>query len=227
MARADLDRRSFLWITATGALVSVAPAGLLAIVPAHRPSAPRTPDESLQALLAGNARYVANQMTSSQQNLKALREQTVDSQHPFAAVLACADSRVPVELLFDQTIGSVFVTRVAGNIVTPEIVASLEYAVAALGVTAIVVLGHSACGAIKAAMTTEGVPGQISTLYPPLRPAIEASGGSLPKAVEANAMHQADLLRTASTVCQGAIAKGTLKVTAAVYDLGSGKVTTR
>jgi carbonic anhydrase len=142
-------------------------------------------------------------------------------------VLACADSRVPVELIFDQSIGRVFVTRVAGNVVTPEIIASLEYAVAELGVSAIMVLGHSSCGAVKAAMTSEGVPGQISALYPHLRPAIDASGGSLPKAVETNAKLQADLLRTSSTVVRDAVAKGTIKVAPAMYDLGTGRVALR
>jgi carbonic anhydrase len=157
--------------------------------------------------------------------LKLLKEHTVEKQEPFAAVLACADSRVPVELVFDQTIGHVFVTRVAGNIVTPEIIASLEYGVAVLGVKVLVVLGHTNCGAVKAAMKADAVPGQISTLYPPLRRAVEQSGGSLEQAITANAKHQAELLRTSSTVIRDAVKAEKLKVHAGVYDLGSGKVT--
>jgi carbonic anhydrase len=99
---------------------------------------------------------------------------------------------VPVELIFDQTIGHIFVTRVAGNIVTPEIIASLEYGVAVLGVRAILVLGHSSCGAVKAAMKADSVPGQISSLYPGLRPAVEQSSGSVDKAIEMNARLQAE-----------------------------------
>src|SRR5262245_4927096 len=113
---------------AVGAFASIAPGRLLADSAGLRMATPRTPEASLRELLAGKARFVANQLMSLQQSLKALREQTVDKQQPFAAVLACADSRVPVELVFDQSIGSVFVTRVAGNVTTPEIIASLEYA---------------------------------------------------------------------------------------------------
>jgi carbonic anhydrase len=114
---------------------------------------------------------------------------------------------------------------VAGNIVTPEIIASLEYGVAVLGVKALVVLGHGGCGAVKAAMKADAVPGQISTLYPALRPAVEKSGGSFDKAIEANAKIQAELLRTSSTVIRDAVKGGKLKVEAGVYDLATGKVT--
>jgi len=149
----------------------------------------------------------------------------VDKQEPFAAVLSCADSRVPVELIFDQTIGHIFVTRVAGNMVTPEIIASLEYGVAVLGVEVLLVLGHSACGAVKAAMKADAVPGQISSLYPHLRQAVEQSGGDVDKAIVANAKIQADLLRTSSPVIREAIKAGKLKVESGVYDLATGKVT--
>jgi carbonic anhydrase len=140
-------------------------------------------------------------------------------------VLSCADSRVPVELIFDQTIGHIFVTRVAGNMVTPEIIASLEYGVAVLGVEVLLVLGHSACGAVKAAMKADAVPGQISSLYPHLRQAVEQSGGDVDKAIVANAKIQADLLRTSSPVIRDAIKAGKLKVESGVYDLATGKVT--
>jgi carbonic anhydrase len=149
----------------------------------------------------------------------------VDKQEPFAAVLSCADSRVPVELVFDQTIGHIFVTRVAGNIVTPEIIGSLEYGVAVLGVKILLVLGHSNCGAVKAAMKADTVPGQISTLYTALRQAVEQSGGNTDKAIEANAKIQGERLRTSSTVVRDAVKAGKLKVEAGVYDLGTGKVT--
>jgi carbonic anhydrase len=131
---------------------------------------------------------------------------------------------VPVELIFDQTIGRLFVTRVAGNLVTPEIIASLEYAVAVLGVTAILVLGHTSCGAVKAAIKAEPVPGQISSLYPPLRRAVEQSDGDLTKAVEINASVQAELLRTSSTVIRDAIKASRVVVASGVYDLATGKV---
>jgi carbonic anhydrase len=120
-----------------------------------------------------------------------LKERTADKQEPFAAVLACADSRVPVELIFDQTIGHLFVTRIAGNMVTLQSHGQPEYGVAALGVKVLLVLGHTNCGAVKAAMNTDTVPGQISVLYQHLRPAVEKSGGNLDRAIEFNTQHQA------------------------------------
>ena len=114
------------------------------LAPASDAQPTLTPEAALQELLAGNQRFAANRLTSIEHDLKILKEHTVDKQEPFAAVLACADSRVPVELVFDQSIGHIFVTRVAGNIVTPEIIASLEYAVAVLGIRALLVLGHRA-----------------------------------------------------------------------------------
>jgi len=184
-----------------------------------------TPDAAMQELLSGNQRFAANQLSSIDHDLTMLKERTVDKQEPFAAVLSCADSRVPAELIFDQTIGHIFVTRVAGNIATAEIIASLEYGVAVLGVKALLVLGHSSCGAVKAAMKADAVPGQISALYPFLRQGVEQSGGSFDKAIEANAKIQAEVLRTSSTVIRDAVKAGKLKVEAGVYDLGTGKVT--
>jgi carbonic anhydrase len=193
-----------------------------------RPAAAQSklsPDAALRALAAGNRRFATNQLTSIQRDLDVLKTRTVEKQEPFAAVLACADPRVPVELIFDQTISDVFVTRVAGNVVTPEIIASLEYAVAVLSVKAVVVLGHTNCGAVKAAMKTQTVPGQISSLYVPLRPAVEQSGGDFAKAISINARVQADLLRTSSTVLRDADKASKIKVASGVYDLASGKVT--
>jgi carbonic anhydrase len=183
-----------------------------------------TPDAALQELMAGNQRFAANQLTSVAHDLVVLKERSVNKQEPFAAVLACADSRVPVELVFDQTIGHIFVARIAGNLVTPEIIASLEYGVAVLGVKILLVLGHTSCGAVKAAMKSDPVPGQISSLYQHLRPAVEQSGGNVDKAIEANARIQAELLRSSSTVIRDAVKAGTLKVETGVYDLATGKV---
>jgi len=183
-----------------------------------------SPDAALKELIAGNERFAANQLTSIAHDLTALKEKTVDKQEPFAAVLACADSRVPVELIFDQTIGEIFVVRVAGNLVTPEIIGSLEYGVAVLQLKTLLVLGHRNCGAVKAAMKADTVPGQISSLYPHLRHAVEQSGGDVDKAIAANAKIQAELLRTSSTVIRDAVKAGTLKVEAGVYDLATGKV---
>ena len=218
-----VDRRQFLQGAVTGAILSVAAHSGIPVASAYTQST-LTPEAALQELLAGNQRFAANRLTSIEHDLKILKDHTVDKQEPFAAVLACADSRVPVELVFDQTIGHIFVARVAGNIATPEIIASLEYAVAVLRIRALLVLGHSSCGAVKAAMKADSVPGQISSLYPHLRPAVEQSAGNLSKAIEANARWQAELLRTSSTVVRDALKAGTVKVAAGVYDLATGKV---
>ena len=219
-------RREFLGGALSAAAVGAATrvgADMISPEPAHAQSA-MTPDEALRALLAGNERFAANKLTSIEHDLTMLKDRNVDKQEPFAAVLACADSRVPVELVFDQTIGQIFVTRVAGNMVTPEIIASLEYGVAVLGVEVLLVLGHSGCGAVKAAMKADSVPGQISALYPYLRPAVEQSGGDFNKAIAANAKIQAGLLRTSSPVIRDAIKAGKLRVESGVYDLATGKV---
>jgi carbonic anhydrase len=121
-------------------------------------------------------------------------------------------------------VGHIFVTRMAGNVVMPEIIASLEYAAAVLKIRTFLVLGHTGCGAVKAAMNADSVPGQISSLYPHLRPAAERSESSLDKAVAVNARLQAELLRTSSTVIRDADKAGALKVAAGVYDLATGKV---
>jgi carbonic anhydrase len=224
---ATSGRRRFLQTALSTAFVGVAAqAGLelAATTPLHAQSN-LTPDAALQELVAGNQRFAANQLTSIEHDLTVLKDRTVDKQEPFAAVLSCADSRVPVELIFDQTIGHLFVTRVAGNFVTPEIIGSLEYGVAVLGVEVLLVLGHSACGAVKAAMKADAVPGQISSFYPHLRQAVEQSGGDVDKAIAANTKIQADLLRTSSPVIRDAVKAGKLKVVSGVYDLATGKVT--
>jgi carbonic anhydrase len=184
----------------------------------------QTPDAAVKELMAGNQRFASNQLTSIQHDLEVLKNRTAEKQTPFAAVLACADSRVPVELIFDQTIGEIFVTRVAGNLATPEIIGSLEYGVAVLGVKAVLALGHTNCGAVKASMNADTVPGQISALYPPLRRAVEQAGGDFAKAIAANSRVQADILRTSSTVIRDAVKAGKVQVISGVYDLASGKV---
>jgi carbonic anhydrase len=184
-----------------------------------------TGESALRELMAGNERFAAGKMTSFEHDLEILKAKTVTKQEPFAAVLSCADSRVPVELIFDQSIGHLFVARVAGNMVTPEIIASLEYGVAVLGVKAILVMGHSNSGAISAAVQGKDVPGQISVLYQHLMPAIKEAHGDVALAVKMNAAYQARLLRESSTVIAKAIKDSGLKVAGGSYDLGSGRVT--
>jgi carbonic anhydrase len=183
-----------------------------------------TPDEALQALVEGNRRFVEKKMISFSEDLAILKQNTVAKQEPFAAVLSCADSRVPVEIVFDQSIGHLFVTRVAGNMATPDNIASLEYGAAVLGAKAIMVLGHASCGAIKATMEGKEVPGQISELYAALRPAVDAAGPDLDAATRENAKIQAHLLATASPVLAGLIKEKKLKIVAGYYNLADGRV---
>ena len=183
-----------------------------------------TPNSALQQLLDGNQRFADGRMTSFDEDLQVLKANTVAQQQPFAAVLSCADSRVPVELIFDQSIGHVFVTRVAGNIASGPMIASLEYAVAVLGTPAIMVLSHANCGAVKAAIEAKAVPGQISTLFPYIRPAVDQAGPDLTATIKSNAKVQAALLRQSSPVLAEHIKQNQLKIVAGYYDLATGKV---
>jgi carbonic anhydrase len=216
-----LGRRRFL---AAGAAAALAGGAASLVAPPARAQSALSPGAALDQLMAGNARFVRNQLASFQEDLDILKAGTVESQAPFASVLSCADSRVPVELVFDQSIGHVFVTRVAGNVATPEVMATLEYGAVVLGTRAIMVLGHQSCGAVKAAIAGKAVPGQISALYRPLRPAVEG-GGDVDAVAKANARIQADLIATSSPVIAEMIKQGSLKVVAAYYGLATGKVT--
>ena len=223
--RGRVDRRSVLRLAAVGGAAAML--GVAAGRGGPRLASAQatvTPDEALKALMDGNARFTANRLTSFQEDLTLLAQKTAEKQEPFAAVLSCADSRLPVEIVFDQSIGHVFVTRVAGNVATPEIIASLEYGAAVLGTRAIMVLGHAACGAVTAAIAGKAVPGQISALYAPLRPAVDQAGPDLEATIRANARLQASLLRQASPVIAGLVTQGKVGVVAAYYDLASGAV---
>jgi carbonic anhydrase len=183
-----------------------------------------SPDAALKELVDGNKRFTSGRLTHHEQDLAILKQNTVEKQEPFAAVLSCADSRVPVELIFDQSIGHIFVTRVAGNVATPEIIGSLEYGAAVLGTKVILVMGHSSCGAVKATIQGKGVPGQISALFPHIQPAVDQAGTNLEATTKANAKIQAALLRDASTVISGLVKENKLRVVAGYYDLGTGAV---
>lgn len=209
----------------TMAIVAGSLASEAASVSVARAQSTLSPKAALQALMDGNRRFVSAQLNSCSQDLRLIKQQTESKQEPFAAVLSCADSRVPVELVFDQSIGQIFVTRVAGNIATPEIIASLEYGVAVLGTRVIVVLGHGDCGAIKATIAGKQVPGQISALYQFMRPAVDQASNNPDKAIRANARIQATLLAQSSPVLAEAIKGGTLLIVPAYYDVATGGVT--
>ena len=177
-------------------------------------------------LLEGNARYVSGNATSS--NLPEDRKALAAGQSPDVVVIRCADSRVAPEIVFDQKLGDLFVCGVAGNIPTPEIIGSIEYAVAVLGSKVIVVMGHSSCGAVSAAM------GDTSELPQPLRLLIgqvqlpstkKHPNYTLPDAITCNAQHGIHVLMTGSEVIASAVAEGELKIVAGVQDLATGKFT--
>src|ERR1700761_2730608 len=186
--------------------------------------AARSPQAALDELLAGNRRFTSGRTISHRRDLVIL-QQMMERQEPFAAILSCADSRVPVEVVFDQTIGQLFVTRVAGNIVTPEIVASLQYAAAILGTNTILIMGHSGCGAVTAAARGTEVPGQIGKLFPAIEPAIKQAGADLEAAVRANVLFQVEKLLEASPLLRELIEKDALQVAAGCFDMRTGEVT--
>lgn len=223
------SRRRFMGLTmaaaaASGFAASAAPA-LAASPKLLNPLPANTPDEAVAKLMAGNARYLQLKHTGSPRNFEMLRSQTAESQSPFAALLACSDSRVPVELLFDQSIGNLFTVRVAGNVASSVVIGSLEYAVEVLKVKTLMVLGHTQCGAVKAAIDNKDVPGQVTTLYSYMHTAIANTPSKAYRAVVMqNAIEQAKVLSTASPVIAQHVKRGDLRVQPAIYDVETGKV---
>src|SRR6516162_3329227 len=210
----ESSRRRFLQLSAAGAAAALVMGGLEIAAPVEvRAQSNLSPDAALKELMDGNQRLTSGKLKAFDEDLAILRQQTVEKQEPFAAVLSCADSRVPVEIVFDQSIGHLFVTRVAGNVITPEIIGSLEYGAAVLGTKVILVMGHSSCGAVKAAMQGTAAPGQITALYRHFQPALDQAGSNLEAAIKANAKMQSDLLRKGSTVIAGLVKENKVKVT--------------
>jgi carbonic anhydrase len=183
-----------------------------------------TPAEGLARLRAGNQRFTAGAPQAPQRDLEHLRALASPDQAPFAAVLGCADSRMPVELIYDQGFGDLFVVRVAGSIANSVEIASLEYGTEILGASVLVVLGHTFCGAVRAALAGGDVPGQISTLYQHIAPALDRERMDLDAAVTANVRHQARKLISGSTVIAKRSSAGKLVVVGGVFDLRTGVV---
>jgi carbonic anhydrase len=191
-----------------------------------------SPSRAIELLKEGNSRYINGNMIDRNLNLQ--QEQTSDGQWPFAAVLGCIDSRVPSELIFDQGIGDLFNARVAGNFSNPDILGSLEYSCKVAGAKAVVVLGHSACGAVKGACDNVEL-GNITRMLENLKPAIEAvtdetenrtssNAGFVQKVVESNVHLTVDDIRRNSPTLKEMEANGEIVIIAAVYDVASGKV---
>jgi carbonic anhydrase len=247
--RTKLPRRRFLTTLAASG-VAVVGGGALATSDDLLPAAAAGPhagggvDESqetlnalaapraLQKLLEGNKRYVAGRMLHPHQGARR-RAQVAPSQQPFAAILSCADSRVPPEIVFDQGLGDLFVLRVAGNTADDVVLGSLEYAVEHLGLHLVLVLGHERCGAVQAAhdLLTKGeeIPGHIAALVVPIVPAVQAAqtmgGDVVDNAVTINVRMVTAQVRTTAPILASHVQKGTLKVVGARYALESGAVT--
>jgi carbonic anhydrase len=139
---------------------------------------PTTPAEALQVLIEGNRRFADGKSMASHRDIGRVR-QVAKEQEPFAAFLGCADSRVPIEIVFDQGFGDLFVTRIAGNVASSENIGSLEFGTHILGAKVLYVLGHTECGAVTATMKGTDVPGQISGLFQHIRPAVKAAQGCI------------------------------------------------
>ena len=195
-------------------------------IPVQKPQ-PISPDAALKSLIQGNKRFVEGKRQSPNQSKLRLQE-TATAQYPFASILGCADSRVPAEIVFDQGFGDLFVVRMAGNVVSPTAVGSLEFATAVLGSQLIVVLGHERCGAVSAAVKGDPLPGRIGTFVEDIKPAVarvkNKSGDPVDNAVVANVQYQVELLQETSIMLAQMIAEGKLKVVGGRYDLDTGEV---
>lgn len=190
-----------------------------------------SPDEALKRLVEGNARYVAGQRTNTDFSVgRAARALT---QRPFAGILSCADSRVAPELAFDQGPGDLFVVRVAGNFVNDDGLASLEYAINFLETPLIMVLGHSSCGAVDAAVKVVrdglALPGHLPDMIEPIRPAAETALTQSPSdplglAITTNVQNAVTRLETAEPILAARVKNSSLRIVGAQYDLETGQV---
>lgn len=197
------------------------------------PRRPSTPAGTLKVLMDGNARYVADKIRSVDYNR--LGDRIAETQKPLAAIITCADSRISPSVIFDLGLGNVFVSRVAGNSMDPGTLGSSEYAVAVLGVHLVMVLGHSNCGAVKAAIEVAngkkkypakkyGAIGKfVDAVVGPVR-ALPRSQRTLPRSIAANARAQALRVAGRGPIISSAVRSGQVQVVAAVYDIGSGRV---
>jgi carbonic anhydrase len=182
--------------------------------------------EALQKLKAGNARFASDKPTTRDVG-KARRAELAKGQKPFAIVLACADSRVTPELIFDQGLGDLFVLRLAGNVVEPAVLGSIEFAIENLHTPLIVVLGHESCGAVMAAVDGEKINGNLGWLVERVH-----AGKDLPKdpktalaaGIKNNALYQAEQLSTQSKVIKEFLQAKRVQLVAGVYSLSTGKV---
>jgi carbonic anhydrase len=221
------NRRAFL-VSAAGALAG----GMLpASAVAANTKAIMNADAALTNLVDGNARFVAG--TRRTRPTLAQITKLAEGQTPFATILACADSRVPVEAIFDHEPGDIFVVRLAGNFVSDAALGSIEYATAVLKSPLVMVLGHSNCGAVKAAIdfvkTGKALAGHMQLLAnaiaPAARTAQHESGDWLHNAVAENVRLNVRVLQSSTPIMAGAVKEENVKIVGAVYELHTGKVT--
>lgn len=234
-SNARAARRQFLKLTSAAAAaaagLALARPGFAANdAPPPKPQNIVAPDAALDRLMQGNVRYVEG--VSRRHDFAHEREPLVSGQNPFAGVLSCADSRISPEYCFDVARGDIFVTRVAGNFASDDIVASFEYAVAVLNTPLILVLGHDACGALDATIksVTDGttLPGHLPALVAALSPAVKAAanepGDALANAIKRNVALTVDRLQAASAILGDAVNPKKLRIAGGVYKLKTGRV---
>lgn len=198
-------------------------------------SQPPTPDQALHMLLLGNRMFVFNQLQHLVLESRAtVRTSLATGQKPYAVIISCSDSRVPPEIVFDKGLGEIFIIRVAGNVVAPHELGSIEYALEHLGASLVMVMGHERCGAVTAAVNY--VPGtptspNILSLIDSIMPAVNAARDKHPVpdalvelSVEENVQLVATKLLKESAVINDKVEAGTVKIVKAKYDLDTGLV---
>lgn len=186
-----------------------------------------TPSEALERLKEGNKRYISQAMLTRNYNEQV--KITAAGQAPFAVVLGCIDSRAPLELVFDQGVGDIFGTRVAGNIINEDVLGSLEYSCKAAGSKLVVVLGHTKCGAVTAACQNVEL-GNVTALLNKIKPAVNAIGGEMtPENIETVAIKNVELsiqqIRKESAILNEMEQNGEIKIVGASYSVETGEVT--
>jgi carbonic anhydrase len=187
-----------------------------------------TPTDAFKRLEEGNQRFVAGKSIRPRQDASRVKE-VAEGQKPFAIIVGCSDSRVPNEIVFDQGLGDLFIVRTAGQVSAAASFGSIEFAEEVLGAKLIVVLGHSKCGAVAAAVDVPEVPGHIVTLINAIKPAAakaKAMGGAnvLDNAIKENVRMQVQQLRELEPVLAKRIREGTIKIVGGVYSLDTGSV---
>ncbi len=224
-----LNRRAFLRLSvmAGSGWLAVGWLGQAAAAAAELSDSSLTPDAALQKLLAGNQRFVQHHPEYPDQTESRLLE-VAQAQHPFVTILSCADSRAPAEIIFDQGIGDIFDVRIAGNIVTPTSLGSIEYAVVLLNTPLLMVLGHERCGAVTAAVQQKALPGEIGSFVKAILPAVDRvkaeAGDLVENAVVANVRYQIEQLQQSKLLTER-LQSGQLKIVGGRYDLDTGVVT--